>query len=182
MAKGRWFQVELIVFAQYMPNTELFDQVVSEIEWPDRLAGLSGNSFLLSELKGQPVPYARIKGQDKILHSSYAALSGNRLYQPLLHVSWLQLVSQNSISPAVKLQSPDGRVNGFVRVQRGHLLHLLVDMEYRPEQIDSVTNLPKQRPLIFHLKEKRRMKYREIHYLDHPKFGIIATLKPVNVY
>lgn len=180
-AGEQWYQIELVVFSQQVPSTELFDQLESEIEWPARVAGLTRQSFFLNDLKRSPVPYARIKSQDKMLHGSYAAIKNNFMYQPLLHVSWLQAVGDNRISTAVELKSADGTLNGLVRIQRGYYLQLLVDMEYQPLQIDSYTEMPNPEQYIYHLKEKRRIKLNEVHYLDHPKFGIIAKVKPFYV-
>jgi hypothetical protein len=33
--------------------------------------------------------------------------------------------------------------------------------------------------LIYHLKEKRRVLFKEVHYLDHPKFGLIVKVSPI---
>jgi hypothetical protein len=36
-----------------------------------------------------------------------------------------------------------------------------------------------ERPAHF-LKQKRRVKFKEIHYLDHPRFGLFITVWPVD--
>ena len=33
----------------------------------------------------------------------------------------------------------------------------------------------------YFLKERRRVKFREVHFLDHPKFGILLTVWPVKL-
>lgn len=155
MADGRSYQIELIVFAQNASNSERFDQSGHDIRWPSNLRDVSG-----------------FKQGGKQLNGTYGALKRSRDYRPLLHLSWIQRVGKNSLSQPVQIhqaggQAGDDLLDGFVRIQRGNYLHLLVDLEYAP---GSVT---------YRLKEKRRLKLNEVHYLDHPKFGVIAKVSPL---
>ncbi len=61
-------------------------------------------------------------------------------------------------------------MNGFVHIQRGQTLQLIVDLEYTPAQVNSEA-------FIYRLNENRRIKLNEVHYLDHPKFGVVAKDK-----
>ncbi len=149
-AAGRSYKIELLIFAQDMPNTEVFDQTESQIQWPRRLSDLSAYNV-----------------GGKRLNGSYAKLARSYKYQPLMHVAWIQTVQSNSRGRAVKISNPEGTINGFFQIQRGHLVHLKADFEY---SIGSV---------IYRLNEKRRFKLNETHYLDHPKFGVIARVSPL---
>ena len=40
-ADEKLYTIELIVFTQDMPNSEIFDQVESKIVWPERVAEIS---------------------------------------------------------------------------------------------------------------------------------------------
>ena len=155
MADGRFYQIELIIFAQNAPNNERFDQTGHEIRWPGNLRDVSG-----------------FKQGSKQLGGTYGALKRSRDYRPFLHLSWVQKVGKNSLGQAVQIQKGGGQtgddlLQGFVRIQRGTYLHLLVDLEYTPGSV------------VYRLKEKRRLKFNEIHYLDHPKFGVIAKVSPL---
>ena len=59
----------------------------------------------------------------------------------------------------------DGTVNLIV----GEILQVDVDLIYR----DPDTGLPLQ------LKESRRLRSGELHYLDHPRFGVLLRVAPV---
>ena len=152
-AAERLYKIELVVFAQDMPNTEIFDQTESEINWPRRIVNRSA--------------YKSVAPQFMTLHGSYSRLSRSQNYQPLMHVAWIQAVKSNSLSRAVKISSPDGSINGFFRLQRGNLVHMIADLEYSTDTV------------IYRLNEKRRFKLNETHYLDHPKFGVIARVSPI---
>jgi hypothetical protein len=161
-AAERLYKIELVVFSQEMPNTEVFDQTESRIAWPRKVV--------------KTASYETVSPEDMNLHGSYVQLSRARSYQALMHVAWVQPVKENRLSTAVQISNEDGTINGFFRLQRGHLVHMIADIEYSPASYDADAD-----PVIFRLNEKRRFKLNEIHYLDHPKFGIIARISPVSL-
>ena len=152
-AAGR-YQIELVIFVQHMASTELFEQTQSQINWPDRVDDLSA--------------YAEVSSGDRMLDRAYGALSRSAGYRPLMHVSWIQDIDANKIGDAVRIQGAHGSIDGFVRVQRGQYLRLIIDLEYQPDA-----------HRYYRLHEKRRIKFNETHYFDHPKFGVIAKVRPL---
>ena len=158
-ANERLYKIELVIFSQNMPNTEVFDQTESRIAWPKHVVNRTS--------------YKKISPEYMNLDGSFAQLSRVQNYQALMHVAWVQPVKENSLSTAVKISNAKGTINGFFRIQRGHLVHMIADIEYSPESyVGSV---------IYRLNEKRRFKLNETHYLDHPKFGILARVSPVSL-
>jgi hypothetical protein len=149
----RLYKIELVIFSQNMPNSESFNQTRSQIVWPKRLVDRSA--------------YKQVSSEYMKLHGTAAALSGAQNYRTLMHVSWIQGVKGNSLSKAVKITNKSGTINGYFRLQRGNLVHMIADIEYSPHSV------------VYRLKEKRRFKLNETHYLDHPKFGILARISPV---
>lgn len=76
------------------------------------------------------------------------------------HVRWQQNVpNQQSKS---WYQIGNGNVGGLISVSRGHYLHLDTDL------------LIRHQGNAYRAKLGRRMRSGELHYLDHPKIGIIA--------
>ncbi len=148
-AAGRAYKIEIIVFAQQSASSEVFDQYQSQIQWPGALQSLGAYSPAGKSLTG-----------------IWAKLQSSAQYRPLWHIAWVQRVSANRLGAAVKIQSPAHHIDGFFRLQRGNLLHMIADIEYQPENV------------IYRIKEKRRFKLNEIHYLDHPRFGLIVRVSP----
>lgn len=184
LADTRWYQIELIVFSQNSTNTERFDQTAYEIDWPNNVVSLSSSRHSLQALKLNPVSYTRLKSADMQLHGAYNQISRKANYHPLLYVSWLQSVTGQGLSNAVQIHSsagPNGDypLNGYVRIQRGHYLHFIVDLEYSPDLLN--VTIDDNDALVYRLKEKRRIQLNETHYFDHPKFGVIVKLKPVSI-
>ncbi len=151
-AWARNFRVEVLVFHQDSPTSEIFDQAESRLDWP----AVINPKFV----------------ENIYLQKAYYSLSANYAYKPVYYKSWIQSVGPNRVSKGVQIKK-DSLLNGFVRIQRGHYVHLLVDLEYAPDSVYTET------PLIYSINEKRKVKLNEIHYFDHPKFGVIATIRPL---
>ena len=64
-------------------------------------------------------------------------------------------------------------IDGFLGLERGRFLHLLINLWMRPEYASSVelTNP------VYEINEKRRVMRNEVNYFDHPKFGVIAEVQ-----
>ena len=161
LAEGGAYQIELIIFSQAMPNTEVFEQTGSQINWPTDLTELS----------------AYKKPDNTTLDDSYSALSKDSAYRPLLHVAWVQ-----QAGAPVHIQSSDGRLDGYLRMQQDQGLQVAVDLEFSANKDDGKASAPYLRHVdtafIYRLNEKRAIKLNEVYYLDHPKFGVIAKISP----
>lgn len=75
---------------------------------------------------------------------------------------------------------PAPYIDGTIKLIRKRFLHVEADFIYRAPYIDDKDNLlaRKQWPQAFRLQETRRMRSREIHYLDHPMFGVLILATP----
>jgi len=153
IANQRWFQVELMVFQQQAPNTETFEQVVSEIAPVAR--------------------YARASAGNKTLQGTYNRLKRSRAFKPFYYQSWRIPVSSGSISRPIDISESDTNLKGWIKIQRGHLIHVIADIEFSPPG-DGIEQL------IYRINEKRRVLLNEVHYLDHPLFGAIVKVSPLN--
>lgn len=155
LAEGDAYQIEVIIFSQAMPNTEEFDQTVSQITLPSGLTELS----------------AYKKPENTTLDESYAALSRDSTYQPLSHIAWIQPLGDTGQSAPVHIESMNSRLNGYIQVQRGQGLQITVDLE-----LTSNTGDNSGESLVYRLNERRPIKPNEVYYLDHPKFGAIVKV------
>jgi len=153
--EGGAYQIELIVFTQAMPTTEVFDQSTQSIQWPPDLTESS----------------AYKKPGATMLDDSYAAVSKDPAYKPVLHVAWVQPVGEGGLNAPVHIQSADGKLNGYVQMQQGQGLQMMVDLELT-SNLDGDTG----RTVVYRLNEKRSIKLNEVYYLDHPKFGVVAKI------
>lgn len=75
---------------------------------------------------------------------------------------------------------PAPYIDGTIKLIRQRFLHVDVDLLYRAPYVDSPVNplSREQWPQAFRLTESRRMRSREVHYLDHPMFGVLIIATP----
>ncbi len=82
---------------------------------------------------------------------------------------------------------PEVLYDGFIRLRGSHFLYLDVDMAYFPpsfENEDAVLGAQGEGEDVFHyqqadyvrMRETRRIRLDEIHYFDHPVFGLIIQV------
>lgn len=95
----------------------------------------------------------------------------SRGYQPVAHIGWTQPgFARNSVKylSLSSLVPGSSGLQGQVALSRGRYLHLTLDLA-----LDSAED--GQRYL---LRQTRRMRSNERHYIDSPKFGVIAVITP----
>ena len=76
------------------------------------------------------------------------------------------------------------RINGSVTVSLSRYLHMALNIRYYNPDVYLAEQIALQKPNdviidTFELKQSRRMRSKEVHVFDHPYFGVIATIIPV---
>lgn len=117
------------------------------------------------------------------LNESWKRLDASPNYQPLLRLAWIQNdpPSERGVdlrlrwgTPYRPMNSDDGNVlypvDGSVALLLSRYLHLDVDLVYT--QSNSAADLSSYR-----LKERRRMRRNELHYLDSPRLGLLSRVQ-----
>jgi hypothetical protein len=100
------------------------------------------------------------------LQSLAGGLRRSAGYRVLGHGAWIATVPANgSLAAPVEEVLPAAGLTGAVTVQRGQFLFLRVELDYAT---------PEGR--IYQLRERRRVKFNERHYFDHPAIGAIAVV------
>jgi Peptidoglycan-binding protein, CsiV len=102
-------------------------------------------------------------------------LRRSRNYQPLAHIGWTQPGYPRAGAQFMAINSlvPDSAgLVGQIALSRGRYLHLTLDLVYVPG--GSAADAGQR----FVIRQTRRMRSNERHYIDHPKFGVIALITP----
>ena len=79
--------------------------------------------------------------------------------------------------PPANTESPV-KIEGTVRVAVERYLHLYLDLKLVDTTLAFETDLSEYDLPEFRMKQRRRMRSKELHYFDHPKFGVIALITP----
>jgi len=116
-------------------------------------------------------------------------IDSSRDYEILFHGRWSQTTSDRKAAPYIRIDlAAIGRshtLTGVLRLFATDLLYVDTFLRYRPAEQQSTNQISKSaeqntQPYYF-LKERRRVKFREVHFLDHPKFGVLLTVWPVKL-
>ena len=190
LAYAKWYQVEMIVFEHLIADTsgEFWNtDDVPEYRNTIKLVTDTGGS---NAFKMLPSSRYKLGGVNRVLKLS----SG---YRPVYHVAWQQPELTKSKAKKVHIKNPDAKINGTVNLRGGHLLHLDLDISYfldlstesvisfTEENIsaagEEVEDIEVDEEIIMsgtsaQMKETRRIKLNELHYFDHPLFGVIMRV------
>lgn len=131
----------------------------------------------------------------------YRRLAGTGGYEPLLHVAWQQPGYEPADARPLDLsrlaELPE-RLRGEARLYRSRFLHLGLELELlsaprgdlpagmsRPRPLTQAGNGAEGEPLaalepdVYRLSERRKLRSGELHYYDHPRYGVLAKVTPV---
>jgi hypothetical protein len=114
-----------------------------------------------------------------------SALQRRGDYQMLAHVGWIQPATARGSNLFVNLNEFGLNSNllyGTAMLERGRYLYLQLDLGYTPEEVPTGlagTNAERGR-VTFFIRQKRRVRTGERHYFDHPAFGVIAIVTPLD--
>ncbi|HYQ70490.1 MAG TPA: CsiV family protein [Gammaproteobacteria bacterium] len=166
------YDVELIIFRHKVNSDagEQWNTAAAEDFTPARVFSQDG----FTELSPTLYQLDAIRG----------GLRNSSGYTVLLHRAWRQVGydAAHAIAYPIHAAVGNGResLDGSVTLVRERYLHLDVDLMLTTAGSGSPGQYVEgqdSRP-VYRLHEKRRMRSREVHYLDHPRFGIIAVVTP----
>lgn len=161
-ATANTYEVEVMVFENRLPDLEGDEQWVGG-------RGKTAGEVVDGITLGSPP-----SGSD--LMAAAAALQNDARYRLLVHRRWLQAANNKPDSSPVLLRTDTRDIDGYVRFYMSRFLHVEVNLAFQPQVaalggIDAV-------PSAYRLTEQRRVKSQELHYFDHPKFGVLVRVLP----
>lgn len=173
------YEVELVIFRVVSPQATpeqwsmeaeaAGEQAVIEDEEPNPFTTAPAPAASMATFPALAHTRLKLSGIDEVLRRS-------RKYQPIAHIGWTQpgyprdtarFLPINSLVPA------SSGLTGQIALTRGRYLHLTLDLAYEPPAADGSA------PQRYVLRQTRRMRSHERHYIDHPMFGVIALVTPI---
>ena len=131
------------------------------------------------------------------------ALNRQSTLRPILHGRWRQPVPDRNtpqpiyVESAIDERSPltlrgFPKVNGFIAVTVGRYLHFAPTLWYHADNLGAqpivMPNLSLESAAMsassepyMELSESRRLRSETLHYLDHPKLGVIVRIDPITI-
>lgn len=162
------YDIEVLVFENRLP-----DLVGDELLGKDP-------ATLRQKAIDNAVPAEAVTGESYLQPQVAQLLERDGHYRVLAHAHWQQTLEPNPKSPvkAVRVAGSGGstpaELEGAVRFYMSRFLHLDVNMQFR------ITEPGAPAPVTYAINEQRRLKSQETHYFDHPRFGVLVRVMPLD--
>ena len=176
------YQVEVIVFEHLALKgwTEEYWPMTVEIPNIEQAQNFSTTNTAPLYLKNSP----------SMLATEAAKVAKN--YRILYQKSWTQNALDKPKTPNLLIEGANASTQffGTVKMYQSRFNHIMVDLNFDrliPNQVReafaqmqkmNVNELPAQ--WSFHIKDQRKVKSGELHYIDHPLFGVLVQVQKID--
>lgn len=209
IAKPVQYDVEVIVFedaqARYINSEDWPREAVSDThaeeksELPENLDTLSIDEINAIDNKTSTASFANIK--PGILNREYKRINASSNYNVLFYGSWRQpgldakkafeidIEQLKNIHPTNSKSS----ISGNFKLVLARYLHIYSTLDYQrkaehkePGTENTEASIPPTETTVldyesYPIKNHRRMRSKELHYLDHPLVGMLIQINPAKV-
>lgn len=190
------YNIEIVIFE------DTSGRYIDSEQWP--IIHHSENEFTIETVSTTSEINRKKSGYDNIMELTHqvsdalgkhvAKLNESDRYNVLLHHSWQQAglnnvdaISIQVNSSAVKKtdvenQKLESSVQGSLKLILGRYLHIHTDLLYKRfnhNDMQTVSALNSKVFSEFKIQSQRRMRSKELHYIDHPLVGILVLVTPI---
>lgn len=172
------------------PGTALETGALSDSETPPEsptgIGPAAGDEpFPEEEEEPTPLRFAPAPEEALELGGALDELARSADYRPLVHTAWRQPGYPPEDAPPLDLARVadlPARLGGTATLFRSRFLHLRLQLELAADTglpdtpVDAATPLE---PVVYRLGESRKMRRGELHYFDHPRFGVLVKVTMV---
>ncbi len=190
--------------AQSITSDVISEEILSEPTPAEQLAAQIADFESALTLEA----YVPLDAQRKLV-PHVKAINRQRTLRPIWHTRWRQALPERALPTAIEFGNPADRLYGFIEVSVGRYLHVAPTIWYsvdglgKTPQVDPylppsnsfglstgmqtsvpsapIAQLPAEDGAYFQLRESRRLRSDEMHYIDHPKMGVVVRVEPVPI-
>jgi hypothetical protein len=199
------YQVEIIVFAhrEFDAGEERFAQELAPLRADQNLLEVPlyvepSPALAADPATAAPPEPAPASGDDPLsfrllapeqlqLNTEYRKLTNGAGYHPVLHAGWVQPgLPEDQAKPFDLSLLGVTNPRGNVRVYLSRFLHVSLDISYEDGTAPGATAEPLGSELRevalaprYRLRTERQTRSGELHYFDHPAFGVLVKVTPV---
>jgi hypothetical protein len=165
------------------------DATLESLTAPNEPAGASDPLATPAGNAPAPFRFRLLAPEELTLTRHYAALGRIDAYVPLVHGGWVQQGLPETAARPFDLALLGVRnPRGNIRLHLSRFLHLTVDLSYQdgagpplPTQPVFGESILTELPLAprYSLRAERQTRSGELHYFDHPAFGLLVVVTPL---
>ena len=167
----RDYQVELVVF-RHLAKTGANE------DWNDRnkvAVNTAGETPAAEPRRPRRLQFEPLSPERFTLTEVFGKLRGSRDFRPIYQAGWIQPGYAPDEAATIRLSRiapmPRG-LGGEAKLHVSRFLHLAIDMDLRADQSEpGELDAP-----VYRLRETRKMRSGELHYFDHPQFGVLVRI------
>lgn len=194
------YQVELVVFSRDGSDNEERWHNDYNLRYPDHL------QQLLAAEEGASAPFQLLPANALQLKREATAIGQRRNMRVLFHGAWQQEIGSAGQASSIFIDGGQAygqhhELEGFITLSADKFLHVdtaLWMTRFGQDQGIAATDIPVLPPApfasadtavidnhmvpaqLYVLQEQRRLRSGELHYQDHPRFGTLLLITPVN--
>lgn len=159
------YAIEIVVFERLDPSD------LAAETWPETPQRVATEGLV--DLTSGGGAFTALSPGARALHGVWAELRRAGNLRPVAHLAWSQpgWSSGRARAGRVRIQGTGGEtlLEGTLRLHRSRYLHLTTDLVFTPPGAPGGG---------YRLAERRQMRSRELHYIDHPAFGLLVMARP----
>jgi hypothetical protein len=134
----------------------------------------------------EPFRFRLLTPDEYELGAAQRSLERLSAYRPVLHAGWVQQGLPEEQATGVDLALfGHAELRGQIELYLSRFLHVELDIDYQP--LDGPAAAVRAAPQLgefplpprYHLHTERRLRSGELHYFDHPAFGVLVLVKPM---
>ncbi len=160
------YTVEVLVFENRLPHLE-----GGELWLKDGLEPMT--SDLSDAIRPKDAPLS-----GSALSEAAAIIQNDGDYRILAHKRWVQNAEAKSTTKPIRINSADMKLDGVLKFYLSRFLHVNLDLTLNESQRGFFGDPTEASQQTYQIKSRRRIKSRQIHYFDHPKFGALVYIEP----
>ena len=155
---------------------------------PPQSEGQLGSGIAGDRLPDEPFYFQMLQPSDLELISASRKLQSLDAYTVLVHGGWIQAALSEDAAHEFDISIfGEPRLSGTVTLHIGRFAHVSAAIEYQDspgpssvpqaalaERYSGTAAMPSHK---FELRQTRRLRSGELHYLDHPAFGLLLTVR-----